>query len=127
VVVDFQKNAQAFEITTSLAFGASQDVAAREQSAGMTNLNVVVRPDSSPRPAACAKLIRTWLDRSGLTWCFGQSELLRPKPVRRNARRVFALDKALLRALPLLPLTALCGARLRRASLWVASPARGES
>jgi hypothetical protein len=43
------------------------------------------------RSPGCAKLISLSLDRSGLMVCFGQSELLRLKPVRRNARRVFAL------------------------------------
>jgi hypothetical protein len=33
------------------------------------------------------------IDWSGQTWCFVQSELLRFKPVRRNARRVFALKR----------------------------------
>jgi hypothetical protein len=41
----------------------------------------------------CAKLISASLDRSGLIWCFRQSELFRLKPVRRNARRVFALSR----------------------------------
>src|SRR5258708_37512010 len=50
-----------------------------------------ITPSANPPYCACGKQIRTPLDWSGLAWCFYQRNLSRSKPVRRNARRVFAL------------------------------------
>jgi hypothetical protein len=55
---------------------------------------VKIRPVRRKNFSTCAKEIRISFDRSSETGCFVQTELLRSKPARRNARRVFALGRS---------------------------------
>ena len=80
--------------------GRNQEAADIDQAA-LTNLNVCPKPwRNRPSPRAdllhtLCKTISMSFDWSSEIGCFTQSQLLRPKPVRRNARRVFALGCAI--------------------------------